>query len=118
MGSEGFDKTTYTIVHPGARIYLYGAGKLALLSAAIMQGFGWPLAGCIISDGQNKSRETVSGKPVYFLSEAVIDKDDLIILTSAAAYDREIMPALAGKGLVNIAPLTGWRQRIRVSANS
>lgn len=92
------------------RLYLYGAGKLAHLSAAIMQGLGVKLSGCIISDGQKKLQETIVGKPVYFLSETPIYKDDLIILTSAAYYDREIMPALVERGVLNIVPLTRRRR--------
>ena len=92
------------------QVYLYGAGKLAHLSAAIMQGVSGKLSGCIISDGQNKLQDTIAGKPIYFLSEAPVYKEDLIILTSAAYYDREIVPDLAERGLVNIVPLTRRRQ--------
>lgn len=94
----------------GGEVYLYGAGKLAKLSAAIMQGMGVKLSGCIISDGQNKLQDTIAGMPIYFLSEALVHKEDLIILTTAAYYDQEIMPALVKRGLVNIVPLTRRRR--------
>lgn len=96
----------------GSKLYLYGAGKLAYLAAAVAHNEGIKVLGCIISDDQLKKVETVCGLPVYFLSEVPSHDEVVIILTSAGAYDSEIMPQLENHGFRRVVALTGWRERL------